>query len=148
MQGYLSEGMVTKWYRSPRLLLSPNNYTKAIDMWAAGCILAEMLTGRMLFAGKARRALSNEQGAVISVSVAPLVLYRSSCSLEKQEHQSSLSGLSLRASSSGCMWQSKKRCLDLIYQSISISIIFISQYYIGKIVINTILPEYQYMQQE
>lgn len=51
LQGYLSEGLVTKWYRSPRLLLSPNNYTKAIDMWAAGCILAEMLTGRMLFAG-------------------------------------------------------------------------------------------------
>ncbi|KAK1801262.1 hypothetical protein P4O66_022954, partial [Electrophorus voltai] len=50
-KGYLSEGMVTKWYRSPRLLLSPNNYTKAIDMWAAGCILAEMLSGRMLFAG-------------------------------------------------------------------------------------------------
>ncbi|KAB1256342.1 Mitogen-activated protein kinase 4 [Camelus dromedarius] len=50
-QGHLSEGLVTKWYRSPRLLLSPNNYTKAIDMWAAGCILAEMLTGRMLFAG-------------------------------------------------------------------------------------------------
>ncbi|XP_028851974.1 mitogen-activated protein kinase 4 [Denticeps clupeoides] len=50
-KGYLSEGLVTKWYRSPRLLLSPNNYTKAIDMWASGCILAEMLTGRMLFAG-------------------------------------------------------------------------------------------------
>uniref|UniRef100_A0A3Q3FPW1 Mitogen-activated protein kinase 4 n=1 Tax=Labrus bergylta TaxID=56723 RepID=A0A3Q3FPW1_9LABR len=50
-KGYLSEGLVTKWYCSPRLLLSPNNYTKAIDMWAAGCILAEMLTGRMPFAG-------------------------------------------------------------------------------------------------
>uniref|UniRef100_A0A671UAK9 Mitogen-activated protein kinase 4 n=1 Tax=Sparus aurata TaxID=8175 RepID=A0A671UAK9_SPAAU len=50
-KGYLSEGLVTKWYCSPRLLLSPNNYTKAIDMWAAGCILSEMLTGRMLFAG-------------------------------------------------------------------------------------------------
>ncbi|XP_028313226.1 mitogen-activated protein kinase 4 isoform X2 [Gouania willdenowi] len=50
-KGYLSEGLVTKWYCSPRLLLSPNNYTKAIDMWAAGCILAEMLSGRMLFAG-------------------------------------------------------------------------------------------------
>ncbi|KAF3851194.1 hypothetical protein F7725_012966 [Dissostichus mawsoni] len=50
-KGYLSEGLVTKWYCSPRLLLSPNNYTKAIDMWATGCILAEMLTGRMLFAG-------------------------------------------------------------------------------------------------
>ncbi|EPQ06304.1 Mitogen-activated protein kinase 6 [Myotis brandtii] len=43
-KGHLSEGLVTKWYRSPRLLLSPNNYTKAIDMWAAGCIFAEMLT--------------------------------------------------------------------------------------------------------
>uniref|UniRef100_A0A4W3IPC1 mitogen-activated protein kinase n=1 Tax=Callorhinchus milii TaxID=7868 RepID=A0A4W3IPC1_CALMI len=49
-KGHLSEGLVTKWYRSPRLLLSPNNYTKAIDMWAAGCILGEMLTGKMLFA--------------------------------------------------------------------------------------------------
>ncbi|XP_017207438.2 mitogen-activated protein kinase 6 isoform X1 [Danio rerio] len=50
-KGHLSEGLVTKWYRSPRLLLSPNNYTKAIDMWAAGCIFAEMLTGKTLFAG-------------------------------------------------------------------------------------------------
>uniref|UniRef100_A0A8C4R0F9 Mitogen-activated protein kinase 4 n=1 Tax=Eptatretus burgeri TaxID=7764 RepID=A0A8C4R0F9_EPTBU len=50
-KGYLSEGLVTKWYRSPRLLLSPNNYTKAIDMWAAGCIFAEMLMGKTLFAG-------------------------------------------------------------------------------------------------
>lgn len=57
LQGYLSEGLVTKWYRSPRLLLSPNNYTKAIDMWAAGCILAEMLTGRMLFAGNYETSL-------------------------------------------------------------------------------------------
>uniref|UniRef100_A0A8C9GTY5 mitogen-activated protein kinase n=1 Tax=Piliocolobus tephrosceles TaxID=591936 RepID=A0A8C9GTY5_9PRIM len=38
-KGHLSEGLVTKWYRSPHLLLSPNNYTKAIDMWAAACIL-------------------------------------------------------------------------------------------------------------
>lgn len=57
-QGYLSEGLVTKWYCSPRLLLSPNNYTKAIDMWAAGCILAEMLTGCMLFAGTSTQSLS------------------------------------------------------------------------------------------
>uniref|UniRef100_A0A8C0DRW7 Mitogen-activated protein kinase 4 n=1 Tax=Balaenoptera musculus TaxID=9771 RepID=A0A8C0DRW7_BALMU len=49
--GHLSEGLVTKWYRSPGLLLSPNNYTKAIDMWAAGCIFAEILTGKTLFAG-------------------------------------------------------------------------------------------------
>uniref|UniRef100_A0A2I3RGP9 mitogen-activated protein kinase n=1 Tax=Pan troglodytes TaxID=9598 RepID=A0A2I3RGP9_PANTR len=34
---YSHKRLVTKWYRSPCLLLSPNNYTKAIDMWAAGC---------------------------------------------------------------------------------------------------------------
>lgn len=64
-QGYLSEGLVTKWYRSPRLLLSPNNYTKAIDMWAAGCILAEMLTGRMLFAGESLTVPSSFSSAVV-----------------------------------------------------------------------------------
>uniref|UniRef100_A0A2K5MUJ9 mitogen-activated protein kinase n=1 Tax=Cercocebus atys TaxID=9531 RepID=A0A2K5MUJ9_CERAT len=50
-KGHLSEGLVTKWYRSPHLLHSPNNYAKAIDTWAAGCIFAEMLTGKTLFAG-------------------------------------------------------------------------------------------------
>lgn len=50
-KGRLSEELVTKWYRSPRLLLSPNNNTKVIDMRAAGCIFAEMLTGKSLFAG-------------------------------------------------------------------------------------------------
>uniref|UniRef100_A0A8C5KZX0 Mitogen-activated protein kinase 4 n=1 Tax=Jaculus jaculus TaxID=51337 RepID=A0A8C5KZX0_JACJA len=50
-KGHLSEGLVTKWYRSLCLLLSPNHYTKAIDMWAAGCIFAEMLTGKTLFVG-------------------------------------------------------------------------------------------------
>ncbi|XP_037338810.2 mitogen-activated protein kinase 4 isoform X2 [Pungitius pungitius] len=32
-------------------IVDPHYSHKAIDMWAAGCILAEMLTGRMLFAG-------------------------------------------------------------------------------------------------
>lgn len=39
---HLSGGLVTNWYRSPQLLLSPNNYTKAIDMWTAGYIFEEM----------------------------------------------------------------------------------------------------------
>uniref|UniRef100_A0A665VTX3 mitogen-activated protein kinase n=1 Tax=Echeneis naucrates TaxID=173247 RepID=A0A665VTX3_ECHNA len=34
-----------------QLLLKIGDFGLAIDMWAAGCILAEMLTGRMLFAG-------------------------------------------------------------------------------------------------
>ena len=43
--------MGTCWYRSPELILTPQDYTKAIDMWSVGCIFAEMLTGKPLFAG-------------------------------------------------------------------------------------------------
>ena len=43
--------MTTQWYRSPELVLQPNDYTKAIDIWSAGCILAEMVSGKPLFPG-------------------------------------------------------------------------------------------------
>jgi mitogen-activated protein kinase 1/3 len=33
-------------------MLSFRMYTKAIDVWSVGCILAEMLNGRPLFPGK------------------------------------------------------------------------------------------------
>lgn len=36
--------VVTLWYRAPELLLGDRNYGPAIDMWGAGCIMAEMWT--------------------------------------------------------------------------------------------------------
>ena len=36
--------VVTFWYRAPELMLGTRHYTKAIDMWAVGCIFAELLT--------------------------------------------------------------------------------------------------------
>ncbi|KAK3096500.1 hypothetical protein FSP39_000784 [Pinctada imbricata] len=50
-KGFLTDGVGTCWYRSPELIISPRDYTKAIDMWSVGCILAEMLTGKPLFTG-------------------------------------------------------------------------------------------------
>lgn len=47
----MTENMGTCWYRSPEIILTPKNYTKAIDMWSVGCIFAEMLTGKPLFPG-------------------------------------------------------------------------------------------------
>lgn len=41
--------VVTYWYRSPELLLGARHYTKTIDMWAIGCIFAEILSGRPIF---------------------------------------------------------------------------------------------------
>jgi len=34
--------VVTLWYRPPELLLGERNYGPAIDLWGAGCIMAEM----------------------------------------------------------------------------------------------------------
>ena len=36
--------VVTLWYRPPELLLGERNYGPAVDMWGAGCIMAEMWT--------------------------------------------------------------------------------------------------------
>ncbi|CAF0782580.1 unnamed protein product [Didymodactylos carnosus] len=41
--------VVTLWYRSPELLLGTRHYTKAIDLWAIGCIYVELLTYEPLF---------------------------------------------------------------------------------------------------
>ncbi|KAI6210669.1 Protein kinase domain-containing protein [Aphelenchoides besseyi] len=41
--------VVTFWYRAPELLLCAKHYTKAIDIWAIGCIFAELLTSEPIF---------------------------------------------------------------------------------------------------
>ena len=38
--------VVTIWYRAPELLLGSRHYTTAVDLWAVGCILAELLSLR------------------------------------------------------------------------------------------------------
>ncbi|KAM6498234.1 CMGC/MAPK protein kinase [Amanita muscaria] len=50
--GLMTEYVATRWYRAPEIMLSFKMYTKAIDIWAVGCILAELLTGRPLFPGR------------------------------------------------------------------------------------------------
>ncbi len=43
--------MVTLWYRCPEILLGQQTYSTAVDVWSAGCILAEMSSGMPLFNG-------------------------------------------------------------------------------------------------
>lgn len=41
----------TRWYRAPEVLLHSTRYSSAIDLWAVGCIMAELYTFRPLFPG-------------------------------------------------------------------------------------------------
>lgn len=43
--------VVTLWYRPPELLLGERNYGSAIDMWGAGCIMAELWTHSPIIQG-------------------------------------------------------------------------------------------------
>ncbi|CAO0799199.1 unnamed protein product [Mucor circinelloides] len=50
--GFMTEYVATRWYRAPEIMLTFKEYTKAIDVWSVGCILAEMLSGKPLFPGR------------------------------------------------------------------------------------------------
>ncbi len=41
----------TRWYRAPEVLLRSTVYSAPIDIWAVGCIMAELYTFRPLFPG-------------------------------------------------------------------------------------------------
>ena len=46
-----SNEVVTLWYRPPDVLLGNVDYMMTIDVWSIGCIFAEMISGKVLFAG-------------------------------------------------------------------------------------------------
>lgn len=50
--GFMTEYVATRWYRAPEIMLTFQEYTKAIDVWSVGCILAEMLSGKPIFPGR------------------------------------------------------------------------------------------------
>ncbi|XP_011550490.3 cyclin-dependent kinase 20 [Plutella xylostella] len=47
-----SHQVATRWYRAPELLYGARYYSEHVDLWAVGCIIAEMITKTPLFAGE------------------------------------------------------------------------------------------------
>ncbi|KAI8998323.1 kinase-like domain-containing protein [Gaertneriomyces semiglobifer] len=47
-----TEYVATRYYRAPEVILSPRHYGKALDLWSVGCILGELMIGRILFKGE------------------------------------------------------------------------------------------------
>ncbi|KAG6502389.1 hypothetical protein ZIOFF_042281 [Zingiber officinale] len=42
----------SRYYRAPELIFGATEYTSSIDVWSAGCVLAELLLGQPLFPGE------------------------------------------------------------------------------------------------
>ena len=39
----LSNHIASRWYRSPEVILVEKNYDQSVDIWALGCVLAELM---------------------------------------------------------------------------------------------------------
>ncbi|CAE7026240.1 MPK11, partial [Symbiodinium sp. KB8] len=48
----LTAYVVTRWYRAPEIMLACKNYTSKVDVWAVGCIMAELVRRKVLFPGR------------------------------------------------------------------------------------------------
>jgi len=51
----LTNLVVTLWYRAPEVLLGVEKYGPELDWWSLGCILVEIMTGRVLFPGRGEK---------------------------------------------------------------------------------------------
>ncbi|KAJ8300150.1 hypothetical protein KUTeg_021669 [Tegillarca granosa] len=76
--------VVTLWYRPPELLLGDRNYGPLIDLWGAGCIMAEMWTRTPIMQGNTEQhqiqLISHLCGSItpeVWPSVTQLELYNS-----------------------------------------------------------------------
>jgi serine/threonine protein kinase len=49
--GSLTDYVCTRWYRAPECTLKSTNYNEKIDVWAIGCIMAELYTLKPIFPG-------------------------------------------------------------------------------------------------
>jgi len=46
---YMTNRVVTLWYRSPELLLGSNVYNETVDIWSLGCVFSELLCNQAPF---------------------------------------------------------------------------------------------------
>ena len=46
---HYTNNVMTLWYRPPELLLGETHYDTKADIWSAGCIFGELLTGTPIF---------------------------------------------------------------------------------------------------
>ena len=51
VQAEMTKYVVTRWYRAPEVVLKSQKYDESIDLWAVGCVFAELIGREPLFPG-------------------------------------------------------------------------------------------------
>lgn len=64
----LTDYVATRWYRAPEILLGSTSYTFGVDMWAVGCILGELISGKPIFPGS---STMNQLDRILELSGRP-----------------------------------------------------------------------------
>ena len=64
----MSDYVAARWYRAPEILLGSSKYDFSVDMWAVGCILAELYLCRPLFPGS---STLNQISRIIEITGKP-----------------------------------------------------------------------------
>jgi len=64
----LNDFIQTRLYRAPELLLNALSYNQAVDMWSLGCILGEMIIGKILFN---ENSTINQLGLIMELTGVP-----------------------------------------------------------------------------
>jgi len=57
--------IVSRFYRAPELILAYDDYCEKVDIWALGCIFAELVLLKPLFPGKAEGSQFIEQVCIL-----------------------------------------------------------------------------------
>lgn len=45
IEGNMTDYIGTRWYRAPEMVLRVSRHTSAVDIWALGCVVAELFLG-------------------------------------------------------------------------------------------------------
>lgn len=61
----LTANVQTPWYQAPEILLEAPNYGPEIDLWSAGCIMAELFVRKPLFMGRGQISQIREMVSLI-----------------------------------------------------------------------------------
>ncbi|KAL6073702.1 Mitogen-activated protein kinase [Balamuthia mandrillaris] len=64
----LTDYIATRWYRAPEILLGSTTYTKGVDIWSVGCIMAELFGGKPIFPGS---STLNQLDKIIEITGRP-----------------------------------------------------------------------------